>query len=151
AIHVDGTARPQVIRPEENPGYYRVVRLYFEKTGIPSLINTSFNMHEEPIVCTPADACRALIAARLPYLAMNRFLAVGSTGEFPAQKNLPPRPHRISASPPPVLSADGPARGGDRASSAPGLPRSSPPPRAGCRARPPAATPPRRRRCVVPR
>ena len=84
AIHVDGTARPQVLCEEDNPGYYRVLRLYYEKTQIPSLINTSFNMHEEPIVCTPADACRALIAARLPYMAMNRFLVVGTMGEFPA-------------------------------------------------------------------
>jgi carbamoyltransferase len=77
AVHVDGTARPQVIREEDSPGYYRMLRLYYEQTGIPSLINTSFNMHEEPIVCTPADACRALIASGLPYLAMNRFLVAG--------------------------------------------------------------------------
>lgn len=79
AIHVDGTARPQVIHEEDNPGYYRVVRLYYEKTGVPSLINTSFNMHEEPIVCTPADACRAFISAGLPFLAMNRFLVAGGS------------------------------------------------------------------------
>jgi carbamoyltransferase len=47
------------------------------------VINTSFNMHEEPIVCTPSDACRAFISAGLPYLAMNRFLVVGRGGELP--------------------------------------------------------------------
>ena len=83
AIHVDGTARPQVIREEDNPGYYRIVRLYAEKAGVPSLINTSFNMHEEPIVCTPDDACRALLASGLPYLAINRFLAVGHGTDLP--------------------------------------------------------------------
>ena len=86
AIHVDGTARPQVITEEDNPGYYRVVRLFHEKTGVPSLINTSFNMHEEPIVCTPEDACRAFVSAGLPYLAMNRYLVLGafSTPQAPA-------------------------------------------------------------------
>jgi carbamoyltransferase len=76
-VHVDGTARPQVVGEEDNPSYYRILRLYREKTGIPSVINTSFNMHEEPIVCTPDDACRALLASRLPYMAMNRFLVAG--------------------------------------------------------------------------
>lgn len=83
-VHVDGTARPQVVWEEDNPSYHRILRLYRERTGIPSVINTSFNMHEEPIVCTPSDACRALLSARLPYLAMNRFLVVGPDAEFPA-------------------------------------------------------------------
>jgi carbamoyltransferase len=84
AVHIDGTARPQVLREEDNPSYYRILRLYREQTGMPSLINTSFNMHEEPIVCTPNDACRAFLSAELPYLAMNRFLVVGSGVELPA-------------------------------------------------------------------
>jgi carbamoyltransferase len=82
-VHVDGTARPQVVGEEDNPSYYRILRLYREKTGIPSVINTSFNMHEEPIVCTPDDACRALLASRLPYMAMNRFLVIGPGAEMP--------------------------------------------------------------------
>lgn len=85
AVHIDGTARPQVVWEEDNPSTYRVLRLYRERTGIPSVINTSFNMHEEPIVCTPADACRAFIAADLPYLAMDRFLVIGTGSEFPAR------------------------------------------------------------------
>jgi carbamoyltransferase len=83
AVHIDGTARPQVLSEEDNPSFYRILRLYREHTGIPSVINTSFNMHEEPIVCTPSDACRAFISAGLPYLAMNRFLVVGRGGELP--------------------------------------------------------------------
>jgi carbamoyltransferase len=84
AVHVDGTARPQVLWEEDNPSFYRILRLYREHTGIPSLINTSFNMHEEPIVCTPSDACRAFLSAGLSYMAMNRFLVIGGSGEFPA-------------------------------------------------------------------
>jgi len=74
AVHVDGTARPQLIRRESNPGYYDIVSEYEKLTGIPSLINTSFNMHEEPIVNTPEDAVRAFIEGSLDYLAIGPFL-----------------------------------------------------------------------------
>ncbi len=73
-IHLDGTARPQVVHEEDNPDYYRLIRLYYEKSGIPSVINTSFNMHEEPIVCSPEDAVRAFRESRLDYLAIESFL-----------------------------------------------------------------------------
>jgi carbamoyltransferase len=74
AVHVDGTARPQLIRREVNPGYYDIVKEYERLSGIPSLINTSFNMHEEPIVCTPADALRAFLQGNLDYLAIGPYL-----------------------------------------------------------------------------
>ncbi|GGX49544.1 carbamoyltransferase family protein [Saccharospirillum salsuginis] len=74
AVHVDGTARPQLIRREANPGYYDIVSEYEKLSGIPSLINTSFNMHEEPIVNTPEDAVRAFIKGNLDYLAIGPFL-----------------------------------------------------------------------------
>lgn len=60
AIHVDGTARPQVISKEMNPLMYEVLMKWYDKTKGLALINTSFNMHEEPIVCTPADAIKGL-------------------------------------------------------------------------------------------
>ncbi len=72
-VHVDGTARPQLIREKLDPGYYRIVRLFQEETGIPTLINTSFNMHGEPIVCSPQDAVRAFVAGRLDRLALGPF------------------------------------------------------------------------------
>jgi carbamoyltransferase len=74
AVHVDGTARPQIIRREDNPSFYAIVEEYYKLTGVPTLINTSFNMHEEPIVCTPEDALRAFQAANLDYLSMGPFL-----------------------------------------------------------------------------
>jgi carbamoyltransferase len=55
-VHVDGTARPQVLERETNELYYEVLKQYYRRTGIPTLINTSFNMHGEPIVCTPSQA-----------------------------------------------------------------------------------------------
>ena len=74
AVHVDGTARPQLIKRENNPGYYDIVKEYEKLSGISSLINTSFNMHEEPIVCTPFDAVRAFLLGNLDYLAIGPFL-----------------------------------------------------------------------------
>jgi carbamoyltransferase len=76
AVHVDGTARPQLVTATSNPSFYRILEEYHRLTGIPSLINTSFNMHEEPIVCTPDDAVRAFLLGNLDYLAMGDFLVV---------------------------------------------------------------------------
>ena len=61
AVHIDGTARPQLIRREVNPVYYDILREHENLSGISTLINTSYNLHEEPIVCAPDDAVRAFI------------------------------------------------------------------------------------------
>ncbi|GJM21524.1 MAG: hypothetical protein DHS20C15_14390 [Planctomycetota bacterium] len=74
AVHVDGTARPQLINEELNPGYTAILREYEKLSGLPNLINTSFNMHEEPIVCTPDDAVRAFLQGRLDTLVLGPFL-----------------------------------------------------------------------------
>jgi len=74
-VHVDGTARPQLLRREECPEYYDIVREYKRRTGRPALVNTSFNMHEEPIVNTPADAVAAFLAAGLDYLVIGGRIA----------------------------------------------------------------------------
>lgn len=74
AVHVDGTARPQLIQRDVNPGYYDIVAEYEKLSGIPCLINTSFNMHEEPIVESPQDAVRAFLQGHLDYLALGPFL-----------------------------------------------------------------------------
>jgi len=74
-VHVDGTARPQLVREADNPSYHRIIRAFAELTGLPVIINTSFNLHEEPIVCSPEDAVRAFQIGHLDYLAMGPFLA----------------------------------------------------------------------------
>jgi len=74
AVHVDGTARPQLVTDTSNPSFHRVISEYYRLSGIPSVINTSFNMHEEPIVCTPDDAIRAFVQGNLDYLAIGDFL-----------------------------------------------------------------------------
>jgi carbamoyltransferase len=74
-VHVDGTARPQLVSESDNPSMYLVLAEYRKLTGLPTLINTSFNMHEEPIVCTPYDAIRAFKLGHLDYLAIGSWLA----------------------------------------------------------------------------
>ncbi|MDZ7377481.1 MAG: hypothetical protein ONB13_12785, partial [candidate division KSB1 bacterium] len=64
-----------------NPSYYRILKEYHRLTGIPTLINTSFNMHEEPIVCTPNDAIRSFLQGHLEYLAIGPFLVKHEAGE----------------------------------------------------------------------
>lgn len=73
-VHIDNTARPQIIRKSDNPSYYKILQEYHKITGIPSLINTSFNMHGEPIVCTPEDAIRSFLIGHLDYLAIGNYL-----------------------------------------------------------------------------
>jgi len=73
-VHVDGTARPQIIDPDTAPDFYKILSAYYRLTGIPSLINTSFNMHGEPIVCTPEDALRSFQQGNLDYLAIGNWL-----------------------------------------------------------------------------
>lgn len=70
AVHVDGTARPQLVSREGSPSFHAILTEYHKITGVPSVINTSFNMHEEPIVCSPDDAVRAFLQGNLDYLAI---------------------------------------------------------------------------------
>lgn len=74
-VHIDGTARPQIVRKEDNPSFHRVIREFEKRTGLPVIINTSFNMHEEPIVCTPDEAVESFVRGHLDYLAIGPFLA----------------------------------------------------------------------------
>lgn len=74
-VHVDGTARPQLVSKTDNPSYHRIIQAFKERTGLPCIVNTSFNIHEEPIVCTPQDAIRAFQTGHLDVLAIGPFLA----------------------------------------------------------------------------
>lgn len=73
-VHIDGTARPQLVSKEDNPSYYRIIQAFKELTGLSSIVNTSFNIHEEPIVCTPHDAIRAFKIGHLDVLAIGSFI-----------------------------------------------------------------------------
>ncbi|WP_297074199.1 carbamoyltransferase [Thermococcus sp.] len=72
-VHVDGTTRPQAVREDVNPVYYRIIKEFHKKTGIGAVLNTSFNMHGEPIVCSPEDALRTFRKAGLDVLVVEGF------------------------------------------------------------------------------
>jgi carbamoyltransferase len=63
-LHVDGTTRPQLVEKEVNPVYYETIRRFGEKTGVPAILNTSFNVKGEPLVNSPLDALRTLFQLR---------------------------------------------------------------------------------------
>jgi carbamoyltransferase len=74
-VHVDGTARPQLVRTETNPRYHKLISAYHALSGIPLVLNTSFNVHEEPIVCAPGEAIRAYVEKRVDCLAVGNYWA----------------------------------------------------------------------------
>jgi carbamoyltransferase len=67
-VHVDGTARPQLVREEIHPLFAAILRRFRDATGIPVLINTSFNVHEEPIVNRPNECLKALVDGRVDFV-----------------------------------------------------------------------------------
>ena len=79
-VHVDGTARPQIIERETNPLYYDILAAFKGITGLPTLVNTSFNAHEEPIINTPEEALQALADNRIDFLVCDGGMV------FPAAK-----------------------------------------------------------------
>lgn len=68
--HVDYSARVQTVHKETNPRYYELINKFYEKTGCPILVNTSFNVRGEPIVCSPDDAFRCFMGTNLDYLVI---------------------------------------------------------------------------------
>jgi len=72
--HVDGSGRLQTIRREQNQLYYDLIKEFGQLSGIPILINTSFNIRGEPIVCTPYDAYKCMMGTSIDYLIMGKFL-----------------------------------------------------------------------------
>ena len=75
-VHVDGTARVHTVSQETHPLFWRLLEEFKILTGIPLVLNTSFNSRGEPIVCTPEDAVRCFTATDMHVLAMGDFLAV---------------------------------------------------------------------------
>ncbi len=73
-VHVDGTARVQTIRPDQNERLYRLLKEFDAITGVPVLINTSFNVKGEPIVETPEDAIACFLSTGIDYLALHDML-----------------------------------------------------------------------------
>ncbi len=72
--HVDYSARIQTVSKETNPVYYRIIEEFYKQTGCPVIINTSFNIRGEPIVCTPEDAYRCFMCTDMDFLIMGNII-----------------------------------------------------------------------------
>lgn len=95
-VHVDGTARPQLVNRSDNPAYHRLIHEFMHRTGLPMVVNTSFNIHEEPIVCSPADAVRAFQKGHLDMLALGPFLAKSPQADERVRRSARPEWRRQS-------------------------------------------------------
>jgi carbamoyltransferase len=72
--HVDYSARIQTVRREVNPLYYDIIAAFHRRTGCPVIVNTSFNVRGEPIVCTPEDAFRCFMRTDMDALVLENFI-----------------------------------------------------------------------------
>jgi len=73
-VHVDGTTRPQTVKRDINPEYYALIRSFKGETGVPLVLNTSFNKKGDPIVCTPNNAIQCFYDTGMDYLALSHYL-----------------------------------------------------------------------------
>ena len=78
--HMDGTDRLQTVDRETNPRFHRLIEAFDRFTGVPVVLNTSFNLQGEPIVCSPRDAVATFLASGIDALAMGDFLCLGEPG-----------------------------------------------------------------------
>jgi carbamoyltransferase len=72
--HIDYSARIQTVSRDTNPRYYALIKAFEQKTGCPVLVNTSFNVRGEPIVCTPEDAYRCFMRTNIDVLVLGPFV-----------------------------------------------------------------------------
>jgi carbamoyltransferase len=72
--HVDYSARVQTVHEDTNPRYYNLLRAFERQTGCAVLVNTSFNVRGEPIVCTPEDAYRCFMRTEMDHLVLENFI-----------------------------------------------------------------------------
>lgn len=79
--HQDGTGRVQTVTDEHNGRYYRLIKAFGDRTGVPVVINTSFNVRGEPIVCTPRDAIHTFLNTGIDAVVMGNFVLTEKPGE----------------------------------------------------------------------
>ena len=77
-VHIDGTARPQILKEKDNPKLYEIMRYYLKFSGHSCLLNTSFNLHDEPIVNTYLDAIKSFKLSQLDYMQCENLLVTNN-------------------------------------------------------------------------
>ncbi len=84
--HVDYSARIQTVRRDTNPMYYDIIEAFYRVTGCPVIVNTSFNVRGEPVVCTPEDAYRCFMRTDMDVLVLENFILL-KTDQAPIAKD----------------------------------------------------------------
>ena len=85
--HVDYSARIQTVHADTNPRYHAVISRFKEKTGCPIVVNTSFNVRGEPIICTPTDAFKCFMGTDLDILVCENFILYKEEQDKKMKKN----------------------------------------------------------------
>ena len=81
AIHIDNSCRPQTVQRDVAPRYWNLIEAFRQQTGIPALLNTSFNIDSQPIVCSPEDAIDTFLQSGIDYLAIGDYLVWKNTSD----------------------------------------------------------------------
>src|SRR4051794_17557283 len=79
-VHFDGSARIQTVERGDNESFWTLIDAFGRRTGVPVVLNTSFNVRGEPIVCTPDDAIRCFLSTNIDVLALEDYLVSKTAG-----------------------------------------------------------------------
>jgi carbamoyltransferase len=91
-VHFDGSARVQTVEREHNQTFWKVIAAFSRRTGVPIVLNTSFNVRGEPIVCTPEDAIRCFLSTNIDLLAIEDYLVTKTAGSVLDEYRAAPSP-----------------------------------------------------------
>jgi carbamoyltransferase len=91
-VHFDGSARVQTVQREHNPSFWKVIDAFQRRTNVPIVLNTSFNVRGEPIVCTPEDAIRCFLSTNIDLLALEDYLVTKVAGKVLSEDQARPAP-----------------------------------------------------------
>lgn len=91
-VHFDGSARVQTVHREHSLSFWKVISAFSRRTGVPIVLNTSFNVRGEPIVCTPEDAIRCFLSTNIDLLALEDYLVTKVAGKVLQEDQANPSP-----------------------------------------------------------
>jgi carbamoyltransferase len=91
-VHFDGSARIQTVEREHNESFWKVIDAFSRRTGVPIVLNTSFNVRGEPIVCTPEDAIRCFLSTNIDLLALEDYVVTKVAGRVLKEDRANPAP-----------------------------------------------------------
>jgi predicted NodU family carbamoyl transferase len=91
-VHIDGSARVQTVERHLNESFWKVIDEFGRRTGVPVVLNTSFNVRGKPIVCTPQDAIRCFLSTDIDLLALENYIVSKRAGKVLAEDMAKPAP-----------------------------------------------------------